>query len=141
MGSKKKVTRQIKKIVLHHSACENTFEQIRNYHINGRGWSDVFYHYVIEQDGRIREGRDINVFSNNKRQKAIEICVIGKLHKREIYKEQHESLLLLIKKIYNMCGLLKIFGHNDFSATTCPGSLEVKKYNDYILNLNVERRK
>ena len=128
MDSKKKVTRQIDNIVLHHSAGESTANQIRNDHINTRGWSDIFYHYIIERDGKIVKGRDINVFSNRRRQKSIEICIIGRLHKREIYKEQKQALGKLLTKLKWQHNIVDIKGHNEHSATICPGNLDVEYF-------------
>lgn len=42
--------RQINKIVVHCSATPEgkdfTVDNIRDWHINGRGWKDIGYHYV-----------------------------------------------------------------------------------------------
>lgn len=130
--------REVDKIVLHHFTCENTFQQIKNFHINARGWNDIFYHYIIEKDGAIKEGKNIKNMANRNRPNAIEICIVGRLHKREIHRKQHESLLLLIKYIHDKYGLIEILEHNDFSAVPRPTILEVEKYNNYILYLYLE---
>ncbi len=57
--------RTIRKIVLHHTAEENTKElsdpelmrSMYYYHTVVRGWGDYGYHYVIGQRGQIYEGR------------------------------------------------------------------------------------
>ena len=114
--------------MLHHSADESTARTIKNYHVNVRGWSDIFYHYVIEKNGKIAEGRDINVFSNHRRQKAIEICVIGRLHERDIYDEQAQALKNLITKLKWQYNIINITGHNEHSSTICPGNLDVEYF-------------
>lgn len=122
--------RLLQNIVLHHSACENTFESIRAGHLR-RGWSDVFYHYVIDRNGRIHEGRNINRPAG-RRANSIEICIVGRLHKREIFPVQHEALLTLLGIIKRNLGVFPIFGHKDFDATICPGNLNVKLYHDFM---------
>ena len=117
-------------IVLHHSACENTFESIRAGHIR-RGWSDVFYHYVIDRNGRIHEGRNINRASG-RRLNSIEICIIGRLHIRNIFPVQHESLLTLLGIIKKNIGIFPIFSHNFFDRTICPGNLDIKPYIEFM---------
>ena len=55
--------RDIKRIVLHCSATiegkEYSVDTIRKWHTN-KGWSDIGYHYVIQLDGTISQGRHIN---------------------------------------------------------------------------------
>nr|APG79818.1 putative N-acetylmuramoyl-L-alanine amidase [uncultured bacterium] len=122
--------RLLQNIVLHHSACENTFESIRAGHLR-RGWSDVFYHYVIDRNGRIHEGRNINRASG-RRLNSIEICIIGRLHIRNIFPVQHESLLTLLGIIKKNIGIFPIFSHNFFDRTICPGNLDIKPYIEFM---------
>lgn len=55
--------RQINKIIVHCSATregENyTVDTIRSWHVDGRGWSDIGYHFYIDLHGEIHKGRDI----------------------------------------------------------------------------------
>ena len=53
--------RTIKKIVVHHSASkpETTVEQIDSWH-KDRGWWGIGYHYVVDHNGEIQEGRPVN---------------------------------------------------------------------------------
>nr|WP_297425899.1 N-acetylmuramoyl-L-alanine amidase [uncultured Actinotalea sp.] len=54
-------------VVLHHTAGSNSYatvaqamQQLRNdalYHINGRGWCDIGYNFVVDKWGNIYEGR------------------------------------------------------------------------------------
>ena len=52
-------------IVIH---CADTYEDmdigaedIRKWHVEERGWSDIGYHKVIRRDGTVEDGRDLNV--------------------------------------------------------------------------------
>jgi hypothetical protein len=59
--------RDLKRIILHCSATpegrEVSVETIRGWHSDpppqGRGWSDIGYHYVIHLDGKTEIGRPI----------------------------------------------------------------------------------
>ncbi len=46
--------RYINKIIIHCSATPEgrnfTVDEIRDWHVNGNGWSDIGYHYVIYLD-------------------------------------------------------------------------------------------
>ena len=66
-----KVTRKVKLIQLHHTWSPNyshfkgdnhlTLQRnMRNYHVNSNGWSDIGQHFTIFPDGKICTGRDIN---------------------------------------------------------------------------------
>jgi len=62
--------RQINKIIVHCSATregENyTVDTIRSWHVDGRGWSDIGYHFYIDLYGEIHKGRDIAKAKNAK---------------------------------------------------------------------------
>ena len=131
--------RKIDVVVLHHSASENaTVEAIRRYHMHRRGMSDIFYHYLIDRTGVLHTGRSEEQPSTRRRPTAIEVCVLGSLHKTPINLLQHETLLDLLDSIYSSFGHIPVKGHNDFSNTICPASLDVDFYHRY---LQIERRK
>ena len=60
----KKSTRRIEAIYLHCTATKPrkyvSVETIRGWHVNGRGWSDIGYHYLIQPDGAVELGRDVD---------------------------------------------------------------------------------
>jgi hypothetical protein len=53
----------IQKLIVHHSATAVTADpaadirSIYKFHIEGRDWADIAYNFVIDQSGRIYEGR------------------------------------------------------------------------------------
>jgi hypothetical protein len=53
----------LKTIVIHHEGDNQTYDirQVQLEHMIMEGWTDIGYHYAIGLDGRIFEGRDINV--------------------------------------------------------------------------------
>ncbi len=51
----KPIKRKINKIIVHCSATQEgrhiDVDEIRRWHVEGRGWSDIGYHYVVYLDG------------------------------------------------------------------------------------------
>ena len=56
--------RSINEIIVHCSATREgqhiPVETIKKWHTEGRGWTDIGYHFYIELDGTIKKGRDID---------------------------------------------------------------------------------
>lgn len=44
-----------------HSKCAALVRGIQNFHMDGRGWSDIAYNFVVCQHGYVFEGRGLNV--------------------------------------------------------------------------------
>jgi N-acetylmuramoyl-L-alanine amidase len=124
--------RDIDKLIVHCSATPNdrdvTVEEIRDWHVNGNGWDDIGYHYVIYRNGAIMSGRPVyksGAHCKGQNANSIGVCLIGD----DVFTdEQFDSL----KKIHSMLGNIFIgieaFGHRDFTdKKTCP-NFEVKDY-------------
>ena len=53
---------------IHHTASpagdagqyDQRIRQIQSYHINGNGWCDIGYHFLVTQDGQLWEGRPVS---------------------------------------------------------------------------------
>lgn len=125
--------RKIDLIVVHCSATPEgkhfSTETIRNWHVNGNGWSDIGYHWVVELDGKVRAGRPeqrVGAHVRGYNRSSIGICYVGgmsqdmKLPKDTRSQVQRESLeqLLLELKVRYPKAIIK--GHNDFSNKACP---------------------
>lgn len=125
--------RKIDLIVVHCSATPEgkhfSTETIRNWHVNGNGWSDIGYHWVVELDGKVRAGRPeqrVGAHVRGYNRSSIGICYVGgmsqdmKLPKDTRSQVQRESLeqLLLELKVRYPEAIIK--GHNDFSNKACP---------------------
>lgn len=124
--------RQITEIIIH---CADTPEgrdvkadEIRRWHKNERGWSDIGYHYVIDLDGTIEAGRDLETAGahcTGHNAKSIGICYVGGCDaqmqpKDTRTEEQKASLLLLLKYLRQRYPKAKIYGHRDFAQKACP---------------------
>ena len=134
--------RAINKIIVHCSATREgqdiSVDTIKKWHIDGRGWSDIGYHYVIRLDGRVEVGRPVGrseAQTNGENKNSIGICYIGgveqdgKTPKDTRTDEQKISLtnlLVTLKSIYG--DDIVIHGHRDFSAKACPSFDATKEY-------------
>ena len=139
-GELKKSTRTINEIIVHCSATpegkDYTLDTIRKWHLQ-RGFSDIGYHYVIHPDGKVEEGRDVNIAGahcSGHNSKSIGICYIGgmtadnKKAKDTRTSEQHTMLLWLLMKMRKLYPSAKIHGHRDFAAKDCPSFDATEEY-------------
>ena len=71
--------RQITKIIVHCTATpegrEVDVDEIRRWHVDERGWSDVGYHFHIKLDGELQEARPIERTGSHT--KGQNYCSIG----------------------------------------------------------------
>lgn len=115
--------RNINKIVVH---CSDTpkgkffdINNIRRWHVQERGWSDVGYHYVILLDGTIQIGRDLktkgaHVKGHNST--SIGICYIGGAKGEDTRTlQQKVSLIHLIATLKRTFRDAEVVGHRDLS--------------------------
>lgn len=154
-------------ITLHHAAgfgavtLEEGLEQVRriqDFHQNGRGWSDIGYQFVMDQSGRLYQGRP---FQNEPVRLAdvpslvlgahvgghntgnIGLCLLGCFHpsegswcRDELTPAALDSLTTIFAFFSEAYGVPpeRIYGHRDFSNTACPGD------NNYALLPEIEAR-
>ena len=76
--------RNIKEIIIHCSATREgqdiSVDTIRKWHVEGRGWSDIGYHFYIDINGDIQKGRDIakiGAHCSGHNRNSIGICYCG----------------------------------------------------------------
>lgn len=133
--------RDIDKIIVHCSATREgqhiDVDTIRDWHVNGRGWSDIGYHYVVYLDGTIVPGRPeerVGAHTKGENKTSIGVCYIGgveedgKTPKDTRTPEQQaalSALLLELKSVY--CDAI-IHGHRDFANKACPSFDATKEY-------------
>jgi N-acetylmuramoyl-L-alanine amidase len=140
--------RKINKLIVHCSATPEfknfDVDDITDWHVNGNGWSDCGYHFVIKIDGTIQTGRPINkigahCFRNNR--SSIGICYIGGMN-RDMTEwidtrtpEQKDSLIALLMELKEKYSEAVVYGHNDFTdKKVCP-CFDAKNEYKYISDL------
>tara|TARA_R100000479_G_scaffold175136_2_gene125283 strand:+ start:714 stop:1136 length:423 start_codon:yes stop_codon:yes gene_type:complete len=127
------VTRKINKIIVHCSATREgqhiDVDTIRDWHTNGRGWSDVGYHYIIYLDGTVHAGRPVErsgAHTKGHNSNSIGICYIGgvetdgKTPKDTRTPEQKAAMDNLLFVLADIFDGATIHGHNEFAAKACP---------------------
>lgn len=119
---------RINYITVHCSATPNdssvTKEKITEWHLD-RGWNDIGYHFVIESDGVVRQGRSIrmqgaHVHGHN--ENNIGICIVGGVDSEgksvmnftEYQLENLRTLILGLLWVYDVPEE-NILGHRDWS--------------------------
>jgi hypothetical protein len=124
----------ISRIVLHHSASPRettTIEDIRRWHI-GRGFSDVGYHFVIEGNGALRYGRQLDTVpaaQKGANAGTVAVCIVGDNTKtgegwNEAQRISAHSLIAILRSVLGR--RLAVCGHRDVAPSECPG-LEVQE--------------
>lgn len=123
---------KVKYIVVH---CSYTPEgrdvktsEIKRWHTEDNGWSDIGYHLVVELDGSVHVGRDelkrgAGVLGHNHH--ALHICYVGGMDKdmnpkdtrTEAQKKSLEFMLNYYRAIYPYA---TIVGHRDLDNRDCP---------------------
>ena len=120
--------RSIKEIIIHCSATregqEIPVETIKKWHTEGRGWTDIGYHFYIELDGTIKKGRDIDktgAHCKGHNRNSIGLCYCGgveadgKTPKDTRTEVQKESLLHVLKTLKAMYPDAIIYLQNEFA--------------------------
>jgi N-acetylmuramoyl-L-alanine amidase len=133
--------RQINKIIVHCSATregENIpVETIRKWHVEGRGWSDIGYHFYIDLQGEIFKGRDIakiGAHCKGQNRNSIGICYCGgvesdgKTPKDTRLDCQKDSLLAVLRTLKAMYPDATIHSHRDYARKACPSFDATEEY-------------
>jgi N-acetyl-anhydromuramyl-L-alanine amidase AmpD len=114
-------------IVVHHtaSAPDLTTSDIHQMHLNN-GWSGCGYHFVIEQDGSVHQGRPVwasGAHAENHNFESIGVNLVGNfdIDDNEPTDEQMDSLKILLDDLKFAYPGATIVGHRDLNATACPG--------------------
>lgn len=130
--------RKINKIIIHCSATKEgrdiKTDTIKSWHMKGRGWSDIGYHFVIELDGTIKQGRNvekIGAHTKGENTNSIGVCYVGGVDDMNKAKDtrteaQKESMIELIESLKSEYKTATIHGHNEYANKACP-SFDVKK--------------
>jgi len=112
-------------------ATSTKVKEVRRWHVEDRGWSDIGYHYLIDRDGTVAKGRPMerdgaHVRGHNTG--TIGISLFGGHGSSEndafednFTPEQDKALRELLDELKARYGFTKVTGHNEKSAKACPG--------------------
>lgn len=122
-----------KNIIVHHTAVSreknsNQFEATDNYH-KSKGWGGIGYHYLIEPDGTVKQGRADNEPGAHTSQKnmnylSLGICLTGDFDIEEPTKEQCIALQELIRRKQTEYTILddNVVPHRHYAPKSCWGN-------------------
>lgn len=144
---------ELRAIAIHHSGRDpwNTPQEIMKFHRKERGKSDIGYHFLIDENGKIYEGRSLKwvgsgiggdgeegVIAENRG--IIGICVMGN---HDLYPPtfaQSRAIEDLCKYLVQAHpGISTLGGHRDFAPpghpTECPGRFLYMLLGKYRLSM------
>ncbi|MEM1214396.1 MAG: N-acetylmuramoyl-L-alanine amidase [Bacteroidota bacterium] len=139
-------TTAVSHLIVHHAAGTNESDDwagvvrgIWDFHVNGNGWADVGYNYLIDPNGVVYEGRGDNItgahFCGNN-SNTMGVCMLGNYQTITPTSDAVDALERLLawkscdidedplgQSFHNSSGtvLKTISGHRDGCATSCPG--------------------
>lgn len=138
VSNRLRVPHRINKITLHHTGSTEPvtrtddpvqlLRRLLSWGMSDRNWWDVPYHYLIDLDGNIYEGRnpkyagDTNTTYDTRGH--LLISVIGNYNLQEPAAEQINAIASVMAMAIQKYGLSAedISGHKDWAGTSCPGS-------------------
>lgn len=114
-----------RRFVVHYSAAspDQTPKIIQDYHMNTRQWSDIGYNFLVDDEGRIYEGRGWDVVGAHAagyNTESIGVCFIGR------DRDAGDATRRAIRELYDAANkrtgrTLTRNGHRDVGSTECPG--------------------
>lgn len=136
----------MQKIIIHHTATSNNtadaaaaVRAIYYYHTIELGWGDIGYHYLIDQEGRVYQGRNggdnvIAAHALNHNKGSLGVALLGTFTDTSPSSKAQQALesFLLAKSVQHGIDpnghsvfvgedVPNILGHRDVVRTTCPG--------------------
>lgn len=135
-------------LIVHHSAGTNTANDwaaivraIWDLHVNGNGWADIGYNYLVDPNGVIYVGRGDNVLGAHfcgHNTNTMGVCVLGNFQQQAPSSAALEALVRILAWKADERGIdpfgisyhpssgfdvPNLAGHRDGCATECPGEL------------------
>ena len=120
-------------LIIHCSATRAnqniTFADIKRWHTMERAFFDIGYHWVIERDGTVKQGRPVDVWGAHARgqnHESVGICLVGGLDNNNQPEDnftplQKRMLKLLVAGHQALYPGVEVRGHNHFNGhKACP---------------------
>jgi len=127
----------VKYITVHHDgmsvftgstdqATAARLELIRSSHTRSRGWADIGYHFIVDRNGKVWEGRGIDwqgAHVKDHNEGNIGILALGNFDLQSPTSSQVEGVrkhVIAVMKAYSVPAL-RVKTHQEWAATACPG--------------------
>ncbi len=96
-------------------------------HKHIKGWKEIGYHFIIDWNGRILEGRDVTRLGAHVEKHntgSIGVVLLGDFSKQRPTAKQSASLKLLLSWLTDRFQISRkdITGHYQMKSTACPGT-------------------
>jgi N-acetylmuramoyl-L-alanine amidase len=123
----------------------HTYEIVDNYH-KSLGWEGIGYHYFIEKDGTLKQGRAENYHGAHTKgynEKSLGICLAGNFDQTLPTQEQINTLTVLLKQLSVKYKIPreKIFPHRKFANKTCYGRRLSDEWARDLIGGSIEKEK
>ncbi|TDC77639.1 N-acetylmuramoyl-L-alanine amidase [Actinomadura sp. 7K507] len=111
--------------IVHYSEgpTDQSVRSIQDFHMDGNGWSDVGYNFLVDISGRVYEGRGwlvVGAHAPDHNTSGIGVCMIGR--NGDSTAAAKRSIRWLYDEAARRTGRnLTRLGHRDVYATSCPG--------------------
>ncbi|MBR2215401.1 MAG: N-acetylmuramoyl-L-alanine amidase [Selenomonadaceae bacterium] len=121
-------------LVIHHTGFptdkDSSVTEIHDFHLHNNGWAGAGYHYFIQKDGTLEQGRrpmmvGAHAYGFNKESIGIALAGnfdIGRPTKEQIKTLKHLTAWLCQEYALDPTKKGTILGHRDLNETTCPGN-------------------
>src|SRR3546814_5231215 len=95
---------------------------IKGWHVDGNGWTDIGYHFVLRRNGAVEEGRPLDVVgahAKNFNGRSIGICLVGGMAEGDKRPDcnftvaQWNALHNLVADLLQRFPKAKVIGHRD----------------------------
>jgi hypothetical protein len=140
----------IEYITVHHTAVVLTdnrdapgrVRQHQQFH-QSRGWPDLAYHFIIDAEGNIYEGRPMDAVgdtgTNYDPTGHFLVCCEGDFNQQDVTPQQYASLVQILAWGTTAFGIdpQAIDGHRDVASTSCPGDNLYRRIADGSLAADV----
>jgi N-acetyl-anhydromuramyl-L-alanine amidase AmpD len=121
-------------LIVHHTATSRdrtTVDGVRRFHVEGRGWEDIGYHYFIAADGTLHAGRAENLRGAHCRAdgmnaRSLGICIAGHFDIEAPTIEQLMTSTAVLRALMRKYAVPaeRVLGHGEVEGaeTSCPGN-------------------
>lgn len=119
----------LRTLIVHHSALplSDGPRAIQVLHMSNRGYADIGYHFLIDDNGQLYAGRDLGVrgaHTGGANTGSVGVCLLGNFEQLPPPGAQLDALQGLVADLTARYGLTHLAGHRDFQPdeTVCPGA-------------------
>jgi hypothetical protein len=145
----------IKKITVHHGGVEHKSDRRTDHYLRSlqfwsrrdRPWPDIPYHFIIDLEGKIWEGRPLQFSGDTNTEYDLTghalIVLVGNYEVQEVSQKQLDSTINLMVSLCQEYKLNpdEIAGHKDYSNNTdCPGKNLYRYLEDGTIVTEVKKR-